>query len=240
LPSIFSKFKFYELSDGSAPDSDHVPIPGVSPRAPSIAETVLYESDKPSSVKDVFDSDGFPLLANTIDNSPPNDDEGLQAAGESDFQVEPLNPNPKRRKSDVLSCRKTTKTTTPMKTAKAKAKASPQKLDAPAQAKAKVAGGAKAKATATSLEKNSLVLFGPRLACTTEINPRAELTAYVQISGKSVRVHVCTATFGSWGPRYSSDLLNIKTLILEGTVSKDVCLTLRDELKLAASAVNVD
>jgi hypothetical protein len=85
------------------------------------------------------------------------------------------------------------------------------------------------------------MLVAPKLTVTSEQNPRAQLTASVlSEEGHKTRVHVCTVTRSSWGPKFALDMGKIKETIEAGTVTKDECLKYRDLLKLSRLAVNID
>ncbi len=85
------------------------------------------------------------------------------------------------------------------------------------------------------------MLVAPHLTVTSEEDPRAQLTASVlSEEGRKTRVHVCTVTKSSWGPKFAVDMGKIKVFIEAGNVTKDECLKKRAFLKLTSMAVNVD
>lgn len=249
LPSIFSKFSFYLL-----PDTDAFPSalgcstsPAPSPRALSLPDTVLYDSEVDDSIGDdtraVFDADGFPFCKGTSPVNPPSMNGGGSVVGGDVGFEKPLDPNPKRRKAFVLLARSSPKSAaTPMKVATAKvAKATPPKAT-----KAKSTGSSPKKATKPSASppklsaSDELLLTNPKLTVTAELNPRAQLLATAMCGDQKLRVHVCTANKNSWGVRFASDMEKIKLFIAGGSVTKTQCLVLRDTLKERASAVDLD
>jgi hypothetical protein len=241
IPLIFSQFSLRDgwqhVGAGSRESScDRV----------SMAETVEYDSESEigkQSFAPVFDRDGFPVLPGTPIKSVPLCEEE-SAAKASEFSA-PLDPNPKRRKQTVLDERSKHKLDTPKTVANAKAKTTPVK-SVKNNAKATPEKVAKAKPTPTPAKavnvggKSENVLFRPKLTVTSEKDPRAQLTASAMSDGKKSRVHVCTVTMSSWGPKFAGDMKKIFTFIETGTVTKDECLTMRKELKLRSLALDID
>jgi hypothetical protein len=223
--------------------------------------------DKPCAP--VFDRDGFPVLPGTqIKSVPLCDEESAAKASEFSAPLDPNPKRRKQTVLDERSKQKLdTPKTTPTKVAvEAKAKATPTKVVVKAKAKAtadKAVGAtpvktvknkakatpekvAKAKPTPTPAKAANVggmsenVLFRPKLTVTSEEDPRAQLTASAMSEGKKTRVHVCTVTMSSWGPKFAGDMKKIFTFIETGTVTKDECLTMRKELKLRSLALDID
>ena len=225
FPLVFSMFTLCPTAKGSASRESSCAA------ASSVAETLEYPEAE-AGAEQQFDSDGFPVLG----------DARLLSAVPSPLPAsvfsKPLDPFPKRRKQDVLECRTLANNATPKKTLKAKAKASPLK-DAKSIAKGSPAI-AKVRPV-VAVQNNELVLVAPKLTVTSEQDPRAQLTASVlSEEGRKTRVHVCTVTKSSWGPKFALDMGKIKVFIEAGTVTKDECLKLRAFLKLTSMSVNVD
>ncbi len=84
------------------------------------------------------------------------------------------------------------------------------------------------------------MLIEPKLALTTEANPRAELTAKGMVDDVKTRIFVCTATRNGWGPKFHDDMCIIRDMIDNGEVTKEMCLKVRDELHTKAKASIVD
>jgi hypothetical protein len=225
FPLVFSMFTLCPTAKGSASRESSCAA------ASSVAETLEYPEAE-AGAEQQFDSDGFPVLG----------DARLLSAVPSPLPAsvfsKPLDPFPKRRKQDVFEGRTQAKNATPKKTPKAKAKASPLK-DAKSIAKGSPAIAKVSPVVA--VQNNELVLVAPKLTVTSEQDPRAQLTASVlSEEGRKTRVHVCTVTKSSWGPKFALDMGKIKVFIEAGTVTKDECLKLRAFLKLASMSVNVD
>jgi hypothetical protein len=242
FPLVFSMFNLCPTAKGSATRESSCAA------ASSVAETLEYPESEAGAEQE-FDSEGFPVLGEAPLLS------AVPLPLPAIVFSKPLDPFPKKRKQDVLECRAQAKNETPKKTQKAKAKASPLKdaksiakgspaKASPLQDAKSIAKGSPAIAKVSpvvAVQKNNLVLVAPHLTVTSEQDPRAQLTASVlSEEGRKTRVHVCTVTRSSWGPKFAIDMRKIKVFIEAGTVTKDECLKKRAFLKLTSMAYNVD
>jgi hypothetical protein len=225
FPLVFSMFTLCPTAKGSASRESSCAA------ASSVAETLEYPESE-AGAEQQFDSDGFPVLGDALLLS------DVPLPLPASVCSKPLDPCPKRRKQDVLDCRTQAKNATPKKTLKAKAKASPVK---DAKAIAKESPAIAKVSPVVAVQKTELVLVAPKLTVTSERDPRAQLTASVlSEEGRKTRVHVCTVTRSSWGPKFALDMGKIKVFIEAGNVTKDECLKKRAFLKLTSMAFNVD
>jgi hypothetical protein len=238
FPLVFSMFTLCPTDTARPPD--RLAAKGSASResscaaASSVAETLEYPASEAGAEQE-FDSDGFPVLGEApLLSAVPPAPLPLPATVFS----KPLDPFPKKRKQDVLESRTQAKNATPKKTPKAKAKASPLKDAKPI---AKRSPAIAKVSPVVAVQKKELVLVAPKLTVTSEQDPRAQLTASVlSEEGRKTRVHVCTVTRSSWGPKFALDMGKIKVFIEAGTVTKDECLKKRAFLKLTSMSVNAD
>ena len=151
-----------------------------------------------------------------------------------------LPPNSKKRRLAVLNRRRTTKQ--PERTASPKiqqtpspkkAKAQIQKTPSPKKAKEITTSSAQKvmqkrlhKKVLAALPLKGAMMSGP----TGELIPRVELCAKGEINGKTVRVHIYTATETKWGPSFVSDMKQVAKAVEDQGLTKAEALRLRDQL----------
>lgn len=232
MPTIFTKFAltFDFLHDSVASDvASMTRQSSARSLGTSIADTLLY------------DSDGIPIMvgegSSHLDKAYADTAPCTVEEVSTPKKFTPMDPIPRRRKAAILARRITTPPSKPKASPKSVAKKTKVSAEPKTSKPKAVPSDGKAKAKLSGL---GIVLIEPKLALTTEANPRAELTAKGMVDDVKTRIFVCTATRNGWGPKFHGDMCIIRDMINNGEVTKEMCLKVRDELHTKAKASIVD
>jgi hypothetical protein len=182
--------------------------------ATSVAETELY------------DTDGFPILDGQQHDENKRSPDGSDDKEDDEDEIQILDPKPKRRKQASAK---------PKGKAKASPKGKPPLAPAPSTPRAtpKKAASPAASSKNSSKPPTDVVLLKPRVTGPTkESNSRSQLTAVQTAPDGSLRkVHVFTKFKNTWGKLVHAHVLQVSQAILEGSITKDDALAMREKLR---------